>query len=265
TNISSRIIRDGDDYVIQGHKWFTSGALDPRCKLAVFMGVTDPDTDTYHRQSMILVPMDAPGVTVRRGLPVFGHSEGGGHGETLWDNVRVPKENLLGEEGSGFAIAQARLGPGRIHHCMRAMGVAERALALMVDRARNRVAFGKPLADQGVVREEIAKSRNEIDQARLLCEKAAWTIDQHGNKAAHLLVSQIKAVAPTVACEVIDRAIQVHGAAGVSDDAGLARMYSWHRAMRIFDGPDEVHMRTVARAEIGGEKSAFAAAATADE
>ena len=174
----------------------------------------------------------------------------------------MPVANLLGEEGGGFAIAQARLGPGRIHHCMRALGGAERALALMVDRARNRVAFGRPLADQGMVQQAIAKSRNEIDQARLLCEKAAWTIDQHGNKAAHLLVSQIKAVAPQVACDVIDRAIQVHGAAGVSDDTVLARLYGWHRAMRIFDGPDEVHMRTIARTEIGREQSAFAAAVT---
>ncbi len=263
SNICSRIERDGDHYVINGHKWFTSGALDPRCKLAIFMGVTDPATDPYHRQSMILVPMDAPGVQVRRGLTVFSHDEGPGHAETFWDNVRVPVTNLLGEEGGGFAIAQARLGPGRIHHCMRALGGAERALALMVDRARNRVAFGRPLAEQGVVREAIAKSRNEIDQARLLCEKAAWTIDQHGNKAAHLLVSQIKAVAPQVACDVIDRAIQVHGAAGVSEDTALARMYAWHRSMRIFDGPDEVHMRTIARTEIGGEQSAFAAAVTA--
>jgi acyl-CoA dehydrogenase len=174
----------------------------------------------------------------------------------------VPASNLLGDEGAGFAIAQARLGPGRIHHCMRALGAAERALALMADRARNRVAFGRPLAEQGVVQQSIAKSRNELDQARLLCEKAAWTIDQHGNRAAHLLVSQIKAVAPQVACDVIDRAIQVHGAAGVSDDTPLARLYGWHRAMRIFDGPDEVHLRTIARAEIGREKSAFAAAVT---
>jgi len=210
----------------------------------------------------VLVPIDTPGVTVERSTPVFGWQDQHGHSEISYHNVRVPVDNLLGEEGSGFAIAQARLGPGRIHHCMRALGAAERALALMVDRARNRVAFGRPLADQGVVRESIAKSRNEIDQARLLCEKAAWTIDQHGNKAAHLLVSQIKAVAPKVACDVIDRAIQVHGAAGVSDDTPLARLYSWHRAMRIFDGPDEVHMRTVARAEIGREKTAFAAAVT---
>jgi acyl-CoA dehydrogenase len=264
-NIETSIIRDGGDYVINGRKWWTSGAADPRCKILIVMGRTNPEAASHQQQSMVLVPIDTPGVTVVRSTPVFGWQDQHGHCEVSYDNVRVPVENLLGEEGSGFAIAQARLGPGRIHHCMRALGAAERALALTVDRARNRVAFGRPLADQGVVRESIAKSRNEIDQARLLCEKAAWTIDQEGNKAAHLLVSQIKAVAPKVACDVIDRAIQVHGAAGVSDDTPLARLYSWHRAMRIFDGPDEVHMRTVARAEISREKSAFARATTSDE
>jgi acyl-CoA dehydrogenase len=264
-NIETSIIRDGGDYVINGRKWWTSGAADPRCKILIVMGRTNPEAASHQQQSMVLVPIDTPGVTVVRSTPVFGWQDRHGHCEVSYDNVRVPVENLLGEEGSGFAIAQARLGPGRIHHCMRALGAAERALALTVDRARNRVAFGRPLADQGVVRESIAKSRNEIDQARLLCEKAAWTIDQEGNKAAHLLVSQIKAVAPKVACDVIDRAIQVHGAAGVSDDTPLARLYSWHRAMRIFDGPDEVHMRTVARAEISREKSAFARATTSDE
>src|ERR1700752_4361612 len=226
------------------------------------MGRTNPDAASHQQQSMVLVPIATPCVAVVPSTSVFGYQDQPGHCEITYDNVRVPVTNLLGEEGAGFAIAQARLGPGRIHHCMRALGAAERALALMVDRARNRVAFGKPLAEQGVVRESIAKSRNEIDQARLLCEKAAWTIDQHGNKAAHLLVSQIKGVAPKVACDVIDRAIQVHGAAGVSDDFPLARLYSWHRAMRRFDGPDQVHIRTVARAEIGREKSAFAAAVT---
>jgi acyl-CoA dehydrogenase len=193
---------------------------------------------------------------------VFGWQDQHGHAEIVYDNVRVPASNLLGEEGSGFAIAQARLGPGRIHHCMRAIGVAERALALMVDRVNNRIAFGKPLAEQGMVQNAVALSRNEIDQARLLCQKAAWTIDAQGNRAAHGLVSQIKAVAPLMSCTVIDRAIQVHGAAGVSDDTVLARMYGWQRAMRIFDGPDEVHLRTIARAEIGREKSPFAAAVT---
>ncbi len=261
-NIETTISRDGGDYVINGRKWWTTGASDPRCKILIVMGRTNPDAASHQQQSMVLVPIDTPGVNILRSTPLFGWQDQHGHCEIVYDNVRVPVENLLGEEGAGFAIAQARLGPGRIHHCMRALGAAERALALMVDRVQKRVAFGKPLAEQGVVREQVARSRNEIDQARLLCEKAAWTIDQHGNKEAHLLVSQIKAVAPTVACNVIDRAIQVHGAAGVSDDFPLAQLYAWHRAMRLFDGPDEVHMRTVARAEIGGEKSPFAAAVT---
>jgi len=262
TNIATTIERDGTDYVINGRKWWSSGASDPRCKVLIVMGRTSPDAAPHRQQSMILVPVDTPGVNILRSTPVFGWQDQHGHSEIGYDNVRVPAANLLGEEGAGFAIAQARLGPGRIHHCMRALGAAERALALMVDRARNRVAFGRPLAEQGVVRESIAKSRNEIDQARLLCEKAAWMIDQHGNKEARNLVAQIKAVAPRVACDVIDRAIQVFGAAGVSDDVPLARMYSWHRSMRIFDGPDEVHMRSIARAEIGCEKSTFAAAVT---
>ena len=261
-NIETVIARDGGDYVINGRKWWSSGAADPRCKILIVMGRTNPDAAAHQQQSMVLVPIDTPGVTIVRSTPVFGWQDQHGHSEVIYNNVRVPATNLLGQEGAGFAIAQARLGPGRIHHCMRALGAAERALALMVDRARNRVAFGRPLAEQGVVRQSIAKSRNEIDQARLLCEKAAWTIDQHGNKAAHLLVSQIKAVAPQVACDVIDRAIQVYGAAGVSDDTPLARLYGWHRAMRIFDGPDEVHLRSIARAEIGRDKSAFAAAVT---
>jgi acyl-CoA dehydrogenase len=261
-NIETLITRDGGDYVINGRKWWTTGASDPRCKVLIVMGRTDPDAASHRQQSMVLVPVDTPGVNILRSTPVFGWQDQHGHAEIFYDNVRVPATNLLGGEGAGFAIAQARLGPGRIHHCMRALGAAERALALMVDRVQKRVAFGKPLSEQGVVRESIAKSRNEIDQARLLCEKAAWAIDQHGNKEAHLLVSQIKAVAPKVVCDVIDRAIQVHGAAGVSEDFPLARLYSWHRAMRLFDGPDEVHMRTVARSEIGKEKSAFAAAVT---
>ncbi|WIM90406.1 acyl-CoA dehydrogenase family protein [Candidatus Mycobacterium wuenschmannii] len=261
-NIQTSIVRDGGDYVINGRKWWTSGAADPRCKILIVMGRTNPEAASHQQQSMVLVPIDTPGVTVVRSTSVFGYQDQPGHCEIIYDNVRVPVTNLLGEEGGGFAIAQARLGPGRIHHCMRALGGAERALALMVDRANTRIAFGKPLAEQGMVQNAIALSRNELDQARLLCEKAAWTIDQHGNRAAHLLVSQIKAVAPIMACNVIDRAIQVHGAAGVSEDTVLARMYSWQRAMRIFDGPDEVHLRTVARAELGREKSAFAAAVT---
>ncbi|MGX9669893.1 acyl-CoA dehydrogenase family protein [Mycobacterium sp. HM-7] len=261
-NIETTMLRDGGDYVINGRKWWITGAADPRCKLLIVMGRTNPDAASHAQQSMILVPADTPGVDIQRSLPVFGWQDQHGHCEIVFDNVRVPAENLLHEEGSGFAIAQARLGPGRIHHCMRALGAAERALALMIDRVQTRVAFGKPLAEQGVVRESIAKSRNQIDQARLLCEKAAWTIDQQGNKAAHVLVSQIKSVAPQVACDVIDRAIQVHGAAGICDDVPLARLYAWHRAMRLFDGPDEVHMRTIARAELGREKSALAAACT---
>jgi acyl-CoA dehydrogenase len=251
TNISSRIERDGDSYVINGHKWFTSGALDPRCKLAVFMGVTDPDTDTYHRQSMILVPMDAPGVTVVRGLTVFGHDEGPGHAETLWENVRVPKENLLGEEGSGFAIAQARLGPGRIHHCMRAIGMAERALDLMCMRAQTRVAFKKPLADQGVVQANIAESRMQIEQVRLLTMKAAWMMDTVGKKNARTEIAAIKVVAARVATDVIDRAIQLFGGAGVTDDWPLASMYAHARTLHLVDGPDDVHLRQIARNELG--------------
>ncbi|ANW68112.1 acyl-CoA dehydrogenase [Mycobacterium sp. djl-10] len=261
-NIQTEIVRDGDHYVINGRKWWTSGANDPRCKILIVMGRTNPEAASHQQQSMILVPVDTPGVQILRSTSVFGWQDQHGHAEIVYDNVRVPASNLLGEEGSGFAIAQARLGPGRIHHCMRAIGVAERALALMVDRANTRIAFGKPLADQGVVQQQIAFSRNEIDQARLLCEKAAWTIDQHGNKEARNLVAQIKAVAPQMACNVIDRAIQVHGGAGISDDTVLARMYGWHRAMRIFDGPDEVHLRAIARAEVGREKSALAAAVT---
>src|ERR1700734_744202 len=250
TNIETSIVRDGSDYVINGRKWWTSGAADPRCKILIVMGRTNPEAASHQQQSMVLVPIDTPGVTVVRSTTVFGYQDQPGHCEIIYDNVRVPATNLLGEEGSGFAIAQARLGPGRIHHCMRALGGAERALALMVNRANTRIAFGRPLADQGLVQQAIAQSRNEIDQARLLCEKAAWTIDQHGNRAAHLLVSQIKAVAPQMACNVVDRAIQVHGAAGVSEDTVLARMYAWQRAMRIFDGPDEGHLRTAARPEI---------------
>jgi acyl-CoA dehydrogenase len=251
SNISSRIERDGNDYVINGHKWFTSGALDPRCKVAIFMGVTDPEADPYHRQSMILVPMDAPGVQVRRGLTVFSHDEGPGHAETFWENVRVPASNLLGEEGGGFAIAQARLGPGRIHHCMRAIGLAERALELMCIRAQQRVAFGRNLADQGVIRERIAESRMQIEQARLLTLKAAWMMDTAGKKAAQVEIAAIKVVAARVATDVIDRAIQVFGGAGVTDDFPLAQMYAHARTLHLVDGPDEVHMRQIARRELG--------------
>jgi acyl-CoA dehydrogenase len=263
-NIETTMLRDGDDYVINGRKWWISGAADPRCKILIVMGRTNPEAASHQQQSMILVPVDTPGVSVERSLPVFGWQDQHGHCEVSFDNVRVPLANLLGEEGGGFVIAQARLGPGRIHHCMRAIGVAERAMALMVDRVNKRIAFGKPLAEQGVVQQQVALSRNEIDQARLLCHKAAWAIDEYGNqsKEARQLVAMIKAVAPQMACNVLDRAIQVHGAAGVSDDTVLARLYGWHRAMRLFDGPDEVHMRTIARTELGREQSAFAAAVT---
>jgi acyl-CoA dehydrogenase len=250
TNIETSIVREGDEYVINGRKWWTSGAADPRCKLLIVMGKTDPDEARHRQQSMVLVPIDTPGVTIVRDVPVFGRYDQHGHAEVVYDNVRVPVSNVLGEEGAGFAIAQARLGPGRIHHCMRALGAAERALGLMTSRAQSRVAFGKPLADQGVVQQQIAESRIAIDQARLLCQLASKTIDVHGNKAAAPYVSAAKVSVPRVALEVIDRAIQVHGGAGVSDDVPLAAMYGWHRAMRIFDGPDEVHLRTIAKTEL---------------
>ncbi len=255
SNICSIIEPDGNDYIINGHKWFTSGALDPRCKVAVFMGVTDPHADRYHRQSMILVPMDTPGVQVRRGLTVFGHDEGPGHAETFWDNVRVPGEYLLSNEGDGFAIAQARLGPGRIHHCMRAIGLAEHALELMCMRVQQRVAFGRPLADQGVVRERIAESRIEIEQARLLTMKAAWMMDTVGKKAARTEIAAIKVVAARLATTVIDRAIQMFGGAGVTDDFPLASMYAHARTLHLVDGPDEVHLRGIARTELAKYES----------
>ena len=250
TNISTRIERDGDEYVINGRKWWTTGALDPRCEVLIVMGKTDPEADTHRQQSMILVPMDTPGVTVHRSLPVFGYHDQHGHGEIEFDNVRVPVTNLIGEEGAGFAIAQARLGPGRIHHCMRMIGLAERALDMTVDRAKERVAFGGPLADQGVIRESIALSRIEIEQARLLTLKAAAMIDEVGAKGARTEIAAIKVVAPRVACDVIDRAIQVHGGAGVSDDTPLANMYAGARSLRLADGPDEVHLRDIARVEL---------------
>jgi acyl-CoA dehydrogenase len=250
TNIETSIERDGDEYIINGRKWWTSGAADPRCTLLIVMGKTDPTAERHRQQSMVLVPIDTPGVTVVRDVPVFGRFDQHGHSEVLYDDVRVPVTNILGDEGGGFAMAQARLGPGRIHHCMRALGAAERALGLMTARAQSRVAFGKPLADQGVVQQHIAESRIAIDQARLLCQLASRTIDEHGNKAAAPYVSAAKVAVPRVALEVIDRAIQVHGGAGVSDDVPLAAMYGWHRAMRIFDGPDEVHLRTIAKTEL---------------
>ncbi len=251
TNIETSIRRDGDEWVINGRKWWITGAADPRCAVMIVMGKTDPEAHRLVQQSMVLVPTDTPGVQIVRALPVFGYQDQHGHCEIRFTDVRVPAGNLVGEVGGGFAIAQARLGPGRIHHCMRSIGVAERALALMVDRAKHRVAFGKPLAAQGVVQQQIAESRMEIEQARLLTYKAAWMIDKFGAKAARTEIAAIKVVAPRVALAVIDRAIQVHGGGGVSDDFPLAGMYAGMRTLRIADGPDEVHMRTVARAEIG--------------
>ena len=251
SNIQSRIERDGDHYVINAHKWWTSGAMSPRCKVAILMGVSDPDADKHRRHSMILVPMDTPGVQVRRGLSVFGHDEGPGHAETLFEDVRVPASNIIGAEGMGFGIAQARLGPGRIHHCMRAIGLAEQAIELMTMRAQMRVAFGKPLADQGVVRERIAESRLQIEQARLLTLKAAWLMDTVGVKGAQTEISAIKVVAARAATDVIDRAIQVFGGAGVSGDWPLADMYAHARTLHLVDGPDDVHLMQIARRELG--------------
>jgi acyl-CoA dehydrogenase len=252
TNIASTITRDGDSYVVNAHKWFTSGAASPRCRVAIVMGVSDPDADPHRRHSMILVPLDLPGYRMVRSLPVFGHDAGSGHCETLFDDVRVPAEYLLGEEGGGFAIAQARLGPGRIHHCMRLIGAAERALELMCIRAQQRVAFGAPLADQGLVQHQIAESRIEIEQARLLTMKAAWLMDTVGNKGARFEIAAIKVVAARMAQTVIDRAIQLFGAAGVTDDFPLAQMWTYARTIRLADGPDEVHLMQIARRELRG-------------
>ena len=255
TNIRSRITRDGDHYVINAHKWWTSGAASSRCTFAILMGVSDPDADRHRRHSMVIVPFDTPGVTVVRSLPVFGHDAGGGHCETLFEDVRIPKEYLLGEEGGGFAIAQARLGPGRIHHCMRAIGMAEKALRLMCERTQQRVAFGKPIADQGTIQAQIAESRIEIEQARLLTMKAAWLMDTVGAKGARIEIAAIKVVAARLATTVIDRAIQAFGAAGVSDDWPLASMYTHARTLHIVDGPDAVHLQQIARRELRGYES----------
>ncbi len=252
TNIEARIERDGDHYLINGRKWWTSGAGDPRCRILIFMGKTDPDNANRHRQqSMILVPMDAPGVRVLRNVPVFGYDDAPhGHSEVDFDNVRVPVGNLLLGEGRGFEIAQGRLGPGRIHHCMRIIGLAERTLEAMSRRAMSRVAFGRPLAEQGVWRERIAESRMLIDQARLLVLHAAWKMDVAGNKAAQKEIAMIKVVAPNVGCQVLDWAIQLFGGAGVSDDFGLGWAYAITRTLRIADGPDEVHRNHIAKIEM---------------
>ncbi|MPR00531.1 acyl-CoA dehydrogenase [Modestobacter sp. I12A-02628] len=253
-NIQTSIVRDGDDYVINGRKWWTSGAADERCAIFIVMGKTDPDGPPHRQQSMILVPRDTPGLEIVRHLPVFGYQDQHGHSEMRFTDVRVPATNMLAGEGDGFMIAQARLGPGRIHHCMRAIGMAERALALMVERAKARIAFGRPLAEQGTVREAIALSRIEIDQARLLVLKTADLIDKYGAKGARTEISAIKVAAPKVALDVIDRAIQVHGGAGVSDDTPLASFYAHARTLRIVDGPDAVHVRGVAKEELARER-----------
>jgi len=250
TNISGAIRREGDEYVIDARKWFITGAADERCKVALVLGRSDPDGPRHAQHSIVLVPMDAEGVTVVRNMSVFGYDDQHGHVEMTFEGVRVPASNLVGEEGGGFAIAQARLGPGRIHHCMRAIGMAERALDLMVDRARTREAFGRPLADQGLVRSAIAESRMQIDQARLLVLATAHAIDTVGARAARAQVAAIKIVAARAACDVIDRAIQLHGGGGVSQDFPLARFYASARTLRLVDGPDEVHIRTVAKQEL---------------
>ena len=252
TNISASITEDGDHYVVHGRKWWSTGAMRPECTIAIVMGVSDPDDARHARQSMILVPLDTPGVTIERSTTVFGYDDGshGGHGVIDFDHARVPKANLLGPRGGGFMMAQARLGPGRIHHCMRSLGIAERALELMCERAVGRRAFGRPLSDQGVVREWIAESRIRLEQARLLTLKTAWLIDTVGARGAATEIAAIKVVAPREALWVLDKAIQVHGAAGVSGDFPLAQMWAGLRTLRLADGPDEVHLRSIAREQL---------------
>jgi len=258
TNIGATILREGDEYVIHGRKWWSSGAGDPRCKIAIFMGKTDPSAPAHKQQSMILVPLDTRGVKIVRMLTVFGYDHAPhGHAEIHFENVRVPAANMLLGEGRGFEIAQGRLGPGRIHHCMRCIGLAERALEIMCKRVQTRVAFGKSLAEQGTIRADIAASRMEIEQARLLTLKAAYMMDTMGNKAARAEIAMIKVVAPNVALRVLDRAIQAHGAAGVSQDTFLAASWAMSRALRLADGPDEVHVESIAKWELAkGKKPA---------
>ena len=250
TNIAMTMERDGDEYVLNGRKWFASNAMHKNCKVLIVMGKTDPNASTYLQQSMLVVPMDAPGVTVVRNLPVFGYHDREGHAEITFENVRVPTKDVLAGEGAGFMIGQARLGPGRIHHCMRTVGMAERALELMCRRAESRVTFGKPLSTRGNIRDWIAEARIEIEMVRLLTLKAAWMMDTVGNKEARIEIAAIKVAAPQMALKIIDRAIQVHGAGGVTDDFPLATMYAHMRTLRLADGPDEVHKLTIARQEL---------------
>ncbi|AYA15322.1 acyl-CoA dehydrogenase [Streptomyces alfalfae] len=255
-NIEMRMVRDGDDYVLNGRKWWTSNALHKNCRVLIVMGKTDPDGPSHRQQSMMVVPLDTPGVTVLRNLPVFGYQDREGHAEVLFEDVRVPRTALLAGEGDGFMISQARLGPGRIHHCMRTIGMAERALDLMIDRALSRTTFGAPLADRANIQDWIAESRVEIEMARLLTLKAAHLMDTVGNKAARTEIAAIKVAAPQAALKVIDRAIQVHGGGGVSDDFPLASMYAHLRTLRLADGPDEVHKRSIALRELRRRESA---------
>jgi acyl-CoA dehydrogenase len=258
TNIETSIVRDGDEYVLNGRKWWITGAMNPECEIFIVMGKTDPEAARHQQQSMILVPRDTAGLTVVRPMTVFGYDdhEHGGHAELRFEDVRVPAANLVGQEGQGFAIAQARLGPGRIHHCMRALGVAEQAIELMCARAESRVAFGKPLARQGVVREWIAEARVAVEQLRLLVLKTAWLMDTVGNRGAHTEIQAIKIATPKVVQEILDRAIQVHGAGGLSQDFPLAASYAAIRTLRFADGPDEVHKASLARAELARQSAA---------
>jgi acyl-CoA dehydrogenase len=261
TNIATRIRRDGDHYVVNGHKWWTSGAMSPRCRLLIVMGVTDADAERHRSQSMILVPRETPGVDIVRSTSLFGYDDGphGGHAEIVYDNVRVPIGNLLGEEGEGFRLAQERLGPGRIHHAMRAIGMAERALEMMCARTASRSAFGRPIIEHGVVQRWISEARVKIEQVRLLVLKTAWLMDTVGNRGARIEISAIKVAAPEVATWVIDRAIQAHGGAGVSQDNLLAELYAVARILQIADGPDEVHHMAIARRESARYRDAIAA------
>jgi acyl-CoA dehydrogenase len=264
TNVQLRIERDGDEWVLNGRKWWTSGAMRERCRLFIVMGKTDPDAAPHRQQSMVLVPRDTPGLTVRRNLPVFGYVDNEGHAEVSFEDVRVPAANIVAHEGDGFLISQARLGPGRVHHCMRTIGAAERALELMCRRVAERVTFGRPVATRENVQDWIAEARIEIEMIRLLTLKTAWLIDTVGNKHARTEIAAIKVAAPAIALKIIDRAIQAHGGAGVSDDFPLARMYAHIRTLRIADGPDEVHKMTIARRELRARQPAGAAPATGE-